>query len=172
VGDHRVAEPHFRRQLDEAVQAGYLPGQADAYNMRAQVARYRGEFRQARSLLWQALKLFRQANNPGNVAVMLNRLGEVVRDEGRAAATRRLFTAALRRLAALRNKRHIAFALEGLAAAAALEDAGHQALAYLGAAQGLRDEIGAPLPPAERVILTGSSRQLSRGSPSGNVRTG
>ena len=47
----------------------------------------------------------------------------------------------------------MAYELEGLAAAAALEDAGQQALVYLGAAQVLREETGGPLPPAERAIL-------------------
>jgi hypothetical protein len=44
--------------------------------------------------------------------------------------------------------------LEGIAAAAALDGAGRQALVYLGAAQALRDASGGPLPPAEQAILT------------------
>jgi hypothetical protein len=47
----------------------------------------------------------------------------------------------------------MAYELEGLAAAEALENAGRRALVYLGAARELRDEIGGPLPPAERAIL-------------------
>jgi hypothetical protein len=97
--------------------------------------------------------LFRQVNDPDNVAVMLSSLGEVARDAGRPAAARRLFSAGLRRHAALGNKRHMAYELEGLAAAEALENAGRRALVYLGAARELRDEIGGPLPPAERAIL-------------------
>jgi hypothetical protein len=60
---------------------------------------------------------------------------------------------ALRRHAAMGNKRHMAYEFEGLAAAAGLEHAGPQAPLYLGAAQALRDETGGPLPPAEQAIL-------------------
>jgi len=153
VGERDRAEPHFQRQLDEALRAGDIAGQADAYNMLAQTARYQEDFRRAQALLWRALNRFRQAGNPDGVAVVLSSLGEVARDAGRPAATRRLFTAALRGHAALGNKRHVAYELEGLAAAAALEDAGRQALVYLGAAQKLREETGGPQPPAERAIL-------------------
>lgn len=121
--------------------------------MLAQAARYRGEFSRAQLLLWRALKLFRQVNNPDNAAVMLTSLGEVARDAGRPKAARRLFRAGLRRHAALGNKRHMAYELEGLAATAAMENLGRQALVYAGAAQLFREETGGPLPPAERSIL-------------------
>jgi hypothetical protein len=45
--------------------------------MLGQTARHRGEFRRARSLFWQALKLFREAGDPDGVSVMLSSLGEV-----------------------------------------------------------------------------------------------
>jgi len=153
AGDATAAEPHFRRQLAEASRAGDLWGQADACNMLGDTARHRGEYRQAGYLLWQALKLFRQAGAPGGINVVLSSLGEVARDAGRPAAARRLSGAALRRAAGLGNKRYMAYGLEGLAAAAALEHHGRQALVYLGAAQALREEIGSPLPPAEQAIL-------------------
>jgi tetratricopeptide (TPR) repeat protein len=153
AGDPDAAEPHFERELAEASQACDVPRQAEAYNMLAEVARHRGEFRRAQSLLWHALKLFRQADNPRCVAGMLCSLGEVARDAGRPAAARRRYGAALRRHTALGDKRHMAYELEGFAAAAALEGAGRQALVYLGAAQVLREQTGSMLPPAEQAIL-------------------
>lgn len=87
------------------------------------------------------------------MGVALSSLGEVARDAGRPVQARRLYGMALRRHAALGNKRHMAYEFEGLAAAAGLEHAGRQALVYLGAAQALRDETGGPLPPAEQAIL-------------------
>jgi predicted ATPase/transcriptional regulator with XRE-family HTH domain len=153
VGDHAAAEPHFERQLAEVSLAADVPGQADAYNMLAQPARYRGQFGRAQQLLWRSVKLARAADDPIRVGVAMSSLGEVARDAGRPAQARRLYRAALRRHAALGNKRHMAYELEGLAATAALERAGRQALVYLGAAQALRDETGGPLPPAEQAIL-------------------
>jgi predicted ATPase len=153
VGDYVTAEPHFRRQLAEAGLAGDLRAQAAACNMLAQPARYRGEFRRARSLLWQAVNLWQAADDPDGVGVALSSLGEVARDAGLPVATRRLYAAALRRHAALGDKRHMAYELEGFAAAAGLDHAGRQALVYLGAAQVLREETGGPLPPVEQAIL-------------------
>jgi predicted ATPase len=153
VGDDAAAEPHFQRQLAEASQAGDVSGQADACNMLAEVARHLGEFRDANLLLWRALKLWQAVGDPGNVATALSSLGEVARDSGRPAAARRLFGAALRRHAALGNRRQLAYELEGFSAAAGLDQAGRQAMVYLGAAQALRDAIGSQLPPVEQAIL-------------------
>jgi predicted ATPase len=151
-GDLAAAEPHFERELDEASQGSDVSWQAHAYNMLGQAARLQGEFGRASFLLWRALRLFRATDNP-DVAVILSSLGEVARDAGRPAQARRLFRAALRRHAALGNKRHMAYELEGFAAAAGLEHAGRLALVYLGAAQALREETGGPLPPVEQAIL-------------------
>jgi non-specific serine/threonine protein kinase len=153
VGDHAAAEPHFERELAEASLAEDLSWQAHAYNMLGQTARLQGEFRRASFLFWQALKLFRTAGQPDGVSVILGSLGEVARDAGRPVQARRLFGAALRRHAAFGNKRYLAYELEGFAAAAGLEQAGRQALVYLGAAQVLREETGGPLPPVEQAIL-------------------
>jgi predicted ATPase len=153
VGDHAAAEPHFERELAEALQAGDVSWQAHAYNMLGQTARLQGEFRRANSLLWQALKLFRATGEPDGEGVILGSLGEVARDAGRPLQARRLFGAALRRHAAFGNKRYMAYELEGFAAVAGLERAGRQALVYLGAAQVLREETGGPLPPVEQAIL-------------------
>jgi tetratricopeptide (TPR) repeat protein len=152
-GDHAAAQPQFQRQLAEASQAGDLSDQADACNMLAQVARYRGEFRQAGLLLWRAVKLWRAVGDPALGATGLCSLGEVARDAGRPVAARRLYGAALRRHVAIGSKRHMAYELEGFSAAAGLEHAGRRALVYLGAAQALRDETSSPLPPAEQAIL-------------------
>ena len=153
AGDYAAAEPHFERELAEAAQVGDLAWQAHAYNMLGQNARLQGEYTRASSLLWKALKLFRASDEPDGVGVILSSLGEVARDAGRPRQARRLFGAALARHAAFGNKRHMAYELEGFAAAAAQEHAGQRALVYLGAAQVLREQTGGPLPPVEQAIL-------------------
>jgi non-specific serine/threonine protein kinase len=153
LGDYATAEPHFERQLAQASLVGDASWQADAYNMLGQPARYRGEFGRAQRLLWRSVKFAQAANDPSLVGVALSSLGEVARDARRPVQARRLYGVALRRHAAMGNKRHLAYEFEGLAAAAGLEHAGPQALVYLGAAQALRDETGGPLPPAEQAIL-------------------
>ena len=129
------------------------PGKVTPITCSARTPVYQGEYRRASSLLWRALKLFRASDDPDGVSVILSSLGEVARDAGRPGQARRLFGAALRRHAAFGNKRHMAYELEGFAAAAAQEHAGQQALVYLGAAQVLREQTGGPLPPVEQAIL-------------------
>jgi predicted ATPase/Tfp pilus assembly protein PilF len=153
VGDDDSAELHYQRVLTEASQAGHLRNQAEAWHMLGQIARHRGDFGRASSLLDRALELYRTDNKPSNMGSVLAGLGEVARDAGRPAQARQFFAAALRQHAASGDKRQIAYDLEGFAAAAALEQAGRQALVYLGAAQILREQTGGPLPPVEQRIL-------------------
>ena len=57
---------------------------------------------------------------PAGASVMLSSLGEVARDAGQPRQAWRLYGAALRRHAALGDKRHMAYELEGLASAAGM----------------------------------------------------
>jgi len=153
VGDD-AAEPHYQRALGEASLEGSLRYQAEAHKMLGEIARHRGDFRRAVTLLEQALQLCQTAGHPSGVTAVLGSLGEVARDAGRPSQARRFYHAALQRHARTGNKRKIAYDLEGFAAAAALEHTPRQALVYLGAAQALREETGGPLPPVEQAILT------------------
>jgi predicted ATPase len=154
IGDDDEAERCFRRQLDEAVQAGDIRGQAAAYNMLGQVQRHRGHYHEATALLRNALRLYGAAHDRLEIGSILDSLGEAARDDGRAERARRLYRAALFRHRQLGDVRGMAYDVEGLAAAAALDADGRQALTYLGAAQTLRERNGAPLPPVEQAILT------------------
>jgi predicted ATPase len=153
VGDTDAAEPHFLQELAEASLVGDLGAQAAAYNMLGQTARLRGDYRRANAVLWRARKCFRAASDPDGTCSVLNSLGEVSRDTGRTRRARRLFGAALRGHHELGNRRAMAYDLEGLAAAAALDGAGRRAMTYLGAARSLREQSGGPLPPVEQAIL-------------------
>jgi predicted ATPase len=153
VGDADGAEPYFWRQLDEAIQAGNLRSQGTAYDMLGQIARLRGHYREATALLRRGLRLVGAARDADAVGSLLSSLGEAARDDGRAERARRLFRAALCRHWQQGNARGQAYALEGLAAAAALCSDGRLALTLLGAAQSLREDNAGPLPPAEQAIL-------------------
>jgi hypothetical protein len=85
---------------------------------------------------------------------VLHSLAETERDSGHATLAHRLYVIALRQVVESGNQRGIAYDLEGLAAIAAGNGDPHRALVLLGAAEVLRAEIGAPLPPADRDRLT------------------
>jgi hypothetical protein len=87
-------------------------------------------------------------------------LGETELDTGRIGLARHLFTLALREHRPFRNRRAMAYDLEGLAVAEARAGRGQQALVYLSAAQRLRDEAGSPLPPADEAALSKATEPL------------
>jgi hypothetical protein len=62
-------------------------------------------------------RLYRAGGNPDHAASAVHSLGEAERDAGRISRARLLFTAALREHRAFRNRRAMAYDLEGLAVA-------------------------------------------------------
>ena len=153
TGDDTTAEGHYQCALSEAAQAGHQRNQAEAWNLLGQIARHRGDYDRAARLLGHALGMCRAAGLHGHAGSVLGSLGEVARDTGQPARARQLYGAALRLHTAAHDDRGVAYDLEGFAAAAALDHDGRQALVYLGAAQVLREQTGAPLPPVEQRIL-------------------
>lgn len=83
---------------------------------------------------------------PG-IGFINNQLGYIAEQRGDFAAARRLHERGLELGRRTGDKRAIALALEGLAGAT--EDPG-RALSLLAEASALRQQVGVPLPPAER----------------------
>lgn len=150
VGDLARAAPHLEQAIALARQAGDLILQAEASNVLGQLDNQAGRRVEAGRLLRQAVRLYRAAGEPDWAAGVLHSLAETERDSGHAALAHRLYVIALRQVGESGNQRGIAYDLEGLAAIAAGKGEPHRALVLLGAAEVLRAEIGAPLPPADR----------------------
>ena len=153
-GDHAAAEPHFDQSLTSAQLAGHLLNQATAHNMLGQLYRYQDQLTAAGKTLRQAIRLYQAGGDPVGAAAALHSLGEAESDAGRISLARELFTAALREHHAFRISRCMAYDLEGLAVTEYLSGHSREALVYLGAAQRLRDEAGAPISPAEQAALS------------------
>lgn len=153
-GDDRTAEQHFERQLDLAREAGDLVWQGDAYNQLGEVARRLSRFEAATTFLKQSVTIHRSAQHAEGERYAMCGLGQVACAAGDADGARHWFRESLRSESSLTLTRVVAYDLEGLAAAAALDGDGYQALVYLEAAEMVREEIGSPLPPAEGAILT------------------
>jgi predicted ATPase len=109
----------------------------------------RGDLARARELLETSLTLWRDEDNKPGIAWALQNLGRVARAQGdhRRATALHLESLALAR--EMGQKREIAEYLEGLAGLAA-EQEPDRAARLFGAAELVRQEIGAPLPPSER----------------------
>jgi predicted ATPase/DNA-binding SARP family transcriptional activator len=132
-----------REQGDREIAAAAL------HNLGVLMAR-RGDAPQARALVEESLAIFREAGVGRAIGQALCTLGGVAADEGDADAAGALLRESLMTLRHLGDRYGIARALEGLARVAGLRGEAHRAARLYGAASGLREELGAPVPPADR----------------------
>ena len=109
-----------------------------------------GEYASARARNDEALAIMRELGDRAGIANSLNNLGNVACELGEFASARTLHEECLVIDRELGDKWGIAYALEGLAAVIAALGSSLRAARIWGAAERLREEIGAPLPPNER----------------------
>lgn len=128
-------------------------GIAVSLNNLGVLKRYQGEYAQGRALLEEALALWREIGDRAFLANTLTSLGEVLIDQGDAPAARESLVESLQITRALGDKRAIAFLLENFARIAFLQNETARAVQLMGAANTLRQNIGAPLPEAEQKQL-------------------
>lgn len=152
IGNLAQALPHCEQQIEYARRSDDTRTEADAWNMLGQLYRLLGRTAEARQALRQSVRLFREDGDLDAAAGALHSLAEAERAAGHLSLAGRLYLIALRRHAEYGHQRAIAIDLEGLAALAARTADWHQALICLGAAEALREQTGAPLPPAEQAI--------------------
>jgi tetratricopeptide (TPR) repeat protein len=114
------------------------------------VAELQGDFSTARRYLEESLALQRVLDAQSDMAVSLINLGFVARDEGKYDEARSHFLESLALLKGVGDKRFTAECLEGLAGTLALLGQEVKAVMLLGAAERLRNLIGALPKPSER----------------------
>jgi tetratricopeptide (TPR) repeat protein len=129
---------------------GDRSGTAVTLHNLAEAARYRGAYEQAISLLQESLSLFRDLGNTHATAQSLHSLGIVMHHHGDSVRAHALLTESLSLFRSIDERWGIALGLEGIAMVAASWWDWHRATRLLGAAEALRDAIGAPLPPVDR----------------------
>jgi tetratricopeptide (TPR) repeat protein len=119
-------------------------GIAGTLNNLGMIASAKGDFERARSLYNESLELLRVAGNKTGVAVVLGNLGAIMLDQHDPRAGP-LFAESLRLFQELGEPDGVAECLEGLAGVAAAEGRLTRAVRLYGAAEALRESIGAPL---------------------------
>ena len=107
----------------------------------------------ARTLYEQALAIFRELGDRWGIAGTLADLGSLAREEGNYPAARSLYRESIKIFQELDHKRGIARLLECFACSAAVQLEAKRSLRLAGAAAALRQNIGAPLTPAEQAKL-------------------
>ncbi len=131
-------------------------GVAWSTNYQGDVARDQGDSAAARTLYQQGLVIFRELGDRWGIAGTLADLGSLAREQGDHPTARSLYRESIKIFQELDHKRGIARLLECFACAAAVQLEAESSLRLAGAAAALRQNIGAPLTPAEQAKLEAS----------------
>jgi predicted ATPase/serine/threonine protein kinase len=134
---------------------GDRTGVAWSLNSQGDVARDQGDSAAAKILYEQGLAIFWELGDRWGIASTLNDLGNLAMEQRNFSTARSLYRESLKTFQELGHKRGIARLLEGFACLAAVQLEAERSLRLAGAAAALRQNIGAPLTPAEQVRLEG-----------------
>jgi tetratricopeptide (TPR) repeat protein len=149
LDEREAARAHFEESRSIYQELGDRMHLAAPLRGLGNVALRQGDAAAARALYEEALVIERSLGSRRGIADSLCALGNVVFHQGDPAA-QAFYAEALAIWRDLGNKRCIAECLEGLAGAAGARGQGERAARLFGAAAALREQISAPVWPADR----------------------
>lgn len=149
-GDNLRAEKLCEESLALRRELQDKRGVALALRLLGGVVLHQGDLKRAATLYKDGLDSFRELGDQWGMANTLWQLGRLTFYLGDSAQAETLFRESLVRQRELANKADIVACLEGLAMVATAQQKNERALLLFGVAEALREQIGAPLPLAER----------------------
>jgi len=152
-GDYARSRSLYAECLSIFKGLGDRTGVAWSMNYQGDVARDQGDSAAARALYEQGLAIFRDLGDRWGIAGTLADLGSLAREQGNYPTAGSLYRESIRIFQELGHKRGIARLLECFACSAAVQLEAERSLRLAGAAAALRQNIGAPLTPAEQAKL-------------------
>jgi predicted ATPase len=152
-GDYARARSLYAECLSIFRGLGDRTGVAWSLNHQGDVARDQGDSAAARTLYEQGLAIFHELGDRWGIAGTLADLGNLAREQQDCPTARSLYRESLKIFQELEHKRGIARLLECFACSAAAQLQAERSLRLAGAAAALRQNIGAPLTPAEQAKL-------------------
>jgi predicted ATPase/DNA-binding winged helix-turn-helix (wHTH) protein len=161
-GNNARAGALYAESLSIFQALGDSTGVAWSTNYQGDVARDQGDSEAARTLYERALAIFRKLGDRWGVAGTLADLGSWAREQGDYLTARSLYQESIKIFQELNHKRGIARLLECFACASADQLEAECSLRLAGAAAALRQDIGAPLTPAEAAKLEASLHPARR----------
>jgi predicted ATPase len=162
-GDYARARSLHEQAFSRFQALGDRSGMAWSLNHQGDVARAQGDLLAARRIYELGLEIFRELDDGPGVAGSLLDLGRLASEEGAYARAHALFAESLRISRQLGRKWDLAGVLEEMARSAARQGEWARALRLAGAATALRERIGAPLAPVEKVKLDADLDPARRG---------
>jgi predicted ATPase/serine/threonine protein kinase len=155
-GDNARARVLYAECLSIFRELGDRTGVAWSTNYQGDVARDQGDSAAARTLYEQGLVIFRELDDRWGIAGTLADLGSLAREQGDYPRAHSMYRESIKLFQELDHKRGIARLLECFACAAAVQLEAKRSLRLAAAAAALRQNIGAPLTPAEQAKLEAS----------------
>jgi predicted ATPase len=155
-GDYERARSLYEECLAIFRGLGDRTGVAWSLNYQGDVARDQGDSAGAQALYEQGLAIFRELGDRWGIAGTLADLGSLAREQRNYPRGNSLYQESIKIFRELEHKRGIARLLECFACSAAAQLHAERSLRLAGAAAALRQNIGAPLTPAEQAKLEAS----------------
>jgi tetratricopeptide (TPR) repeat protein len=155
-GDYDRARALYAECLAIFRGLGDRTGVAWSLNYQGDVARDQGDSAAAQGLYEQGLVIFRELGDRWGIAGTLADLGSLAREQRNYPRAHSLYRESIKTFQELEHKRGIARLLECFACSAAAQLQAERSLRLAGAAAALRQNIGAPLTPAEQAKLEAS----------------
>jgi predicted ATPase len=155
-GDNARARVLYAECLSIFQGLGDRTGVAWSMNYQGDVARDQGDSAAARTLYEQSLAIFRELDDRWGIAGTLADLGNLAREQANYPTAHSMYQESIKLFQELDHKRGIARLLECFAYSAADQLEAERSLRLAGAAAALRQNIGAPLTPAEQAKLEAS----------------
>ena len=155
-GDYDRARSLYAECLAIFQGLGDRTGVAWSLNYQGDVARDQGDSAAAQALYEQGLVIFRELGDRWGIAGTLADLGNLAKEQRNYSRVHSLYQESIRIFQKLDHKRGIARLLECFACSAAAQSHAARSLRLAGAAAALRQNIGAPLTPAEQARLEAS----------------
>ena len=146
-GDYDLAFEYHNESLAHRREIGDARDIAVSLNNMAMLAQEKGTFAQAEKLYSEGLTLFKKINDARDIAATLANMGALKNDQGDARQAEAFCRSSLSILKNLGQRDDIIECLEGFAGVGILLGQPRRAARLFGAAQALREVIGAPVPP-------------------------
>jgi ATP/maltotriose-dependent transcriptional regulator MalT len=149
-GDYRRAATLLEESLALRRDVEDKWGSAWSLTNLGRVASEQGDYPRAAGLLKESLSLFQDLGDKRGIARSLTSLARIARDRGDHRRAAALLEESLALSLELGDRRSAALGVEELAAVACAQEQPERAARLFGAAQALREAIGAPLPPTDQ----------------------
>lgn len=151
-GDYPAARLRYVESLSLQRELGNKRGIAYSLLNLGLVASHQEDIAGAVTQIAESLALFREMGNKEGIAYTLNSIGNVLSFQGDWDAARACLNESLTLWREMGDKRRIALSLETFAALAYMQKLSARGARLWGAAEALREVVGAPMTPSDRTL--------------------